>query len=265
MWLPRYTDDPATTGSLGTGVVIRPGVKLTVRLGGKREPSVGLINQVLAKFNVDAIVSYESPVELGVGYGMSAALTLGTAVGVAALLGRSVIEATKVAHVVEVENRTGLGDVIAEYYGGGIEVRVRPGPPGVGLLDRVPYPEDLVVLTVDLGRGSTPTMLRELANRLGEIGPRYIEKMINEPTYENFVSLSREFSREIGFLTRDIEGRLSSCTRYADTYYVKKGVLVILTHEDEEEQLTQCLGEVGIAARRFVISNEGLKIVLRDQ
>jgi len=262
MWLPRYMDDPATTGSLGAGVVIRPGVKLTVRLGGK-ESSVGLINQVLAKFNVDAIVSYESPVELGVGYGMSAALTLGTAVGVAALLGRSVIEAAKVAHVVEVENRTGLGDVIAEYYGGGIEVRVRPGPPGVGLLDRVPYPEDLVVLTVDLGRGSTPTMLRELANKLNEIGPRYIEKMINEPTYENFVSLSREFSREIGFLTRDIEGRLSPCTRYADTYYVKKGVLVILTHE--EEQLTQCLGEIGIAARRFVISNEGLKIVLRDQ
>jgi pantoate kinase len=106
MWLPRYTDDPATTGSLGAGVVIRPGVKLTVRLGGK-EPSVDLINQVLAKFNVDAIVSYESPVELGVGYGMSAALTLGTAVGVAALLGGSVIEAAKVAHVVEVENRAG--------------------------------------------------------------------------------------------------------------------------------------------------------------
>jgi pantoate kinase len=265
MWLPKYTDDPATTGSLGTGVVIRPGVKLTVRLGGKREPSVGLVDYVLAKFDADAIVSYESPVELGVGYGMSAALTLGTAVGVAALLGRSTIEAAKVAHIVEVENRTGLGDVIAEYYGGGIEVRVRPGPPGVGLLDKVPYPEDLVVLTVDLGRGSTPTMLRELANRLGEIGPRYVEKMINEPTYENFLRLSREFSREIGFLTRDIEGRLSPCTRYADTYYVKKGVLVILTHEDEEEQLTQCLGEVGFAARRFVIFNEGLKIVLRDQ
>jgi len=265
MWLPKYTDDPVTTGSLGTGVVIRPGVKLTVRLGGKGEPSVGLVDYVLAKFDADAIVSYESPVELGVGYGMSAALTLGTAVGVAALLGGSTIEAAKVAHIAEVENRTGLGDVIAEYYGGGIEVRVRPGPPGVGLLDRVPYPEDLVVLTVDLGRGSTPTMLRELANRLGEIGPRYVEKMINEPTYENFLRLSREFSREIGFLTRDIEGRLSPCTRYADTYYVKKGVLVILTHEDEEEQLTQCLGEVGFAARRFVISNEGLKIVLRDQ
>ncbi|MCG2892258.1 MAG: pantothenate kinase [Vulcanisaeta sp.] len=265
MWLPRYTDDPATTGSLGAGVVIRPGVKLTVKLGGKREPSVGLINQVLARFNVDAVVSYKSPVELGVGYGMSAALALGAAVGVAALLGRSMIEAAKVAHVVEVENRTGLGDVIAEYYGGGIEVRVRPGPPGVGLIDRVPYPEDLVVLTVDLGRGSTPTMLRELANKLNEIGPRYIEKIINEPTYENFVGLSREFSREIGFLTRDIEGRLSPCARYADTYYVKKGVLVILTHEDEEEQLTQCLGEVGIAARRFMISNEGLKIVLEDR
>jgi hypothetical protein len=41
--------------------------------------------------------------------------------------------------------------------------------------------------------------------------------------------------------------------------------LVILTHEDEEEQLTQCLGEVGTAVRRFMISNEGLKIVLRDR
>ncbi|GGI74883.1 hypothetical protein GCM10007112_09580 [Vulcanisaeta souniana JCM 11219] len=47
------------------------------------------------------------------------------------------------AHLVVVSLGTGLGDVIAEYYGGGIELRLRVGAPGIGILDNrtIPSPQ----------------------------------------------------------------------------------------------------------------------------
>jgi len=34
----------------------------------------------------------------------------------------------------------------------------------------------------------------------------------------------------------------------------------MLTHEDEGEQSTRCLSKVGFTVKRFVVSNEGLKV-----
>jgi len=262
IWLPRYTDDALTTGSMGAGVVIRPGVRLRVTPNSGSRPDVEHVNAVLGRFGVGFSVTYESPVSLGVGYGMSAALTLGTALGAAALLGKSMLEAAKLAHVIEVEFRTGLGDVIAEYFGGGIELRLRPGPPGIGIIDRIPYSHDVKIVTVDMARGSTPAMLRDLADRLNEVGPRYIDALIKEPTYEKFLELSTGFSRDIGFLTNELESRIRACARYADSYYVKKGVLVFLTRNDETEQLLECLSKLGLRGRVFQLSNVGVEVIL---
>ncbi len=86
----------------------------------------------LRELGVNAEVNYSSPVQLGVGYGMSAALALGTALGAAVIARKPLIKAAQVAHAIEVRLGTGLGDVIAEYYGGGIELRLRLVPPVLG-------------------------------------------------------------------------------------------------------------------------------------
>ncbi|MFP3168052.1 MAG: pantothenate kinase [Thermoproteus sp.] len=259
IWSPRYTDDPLTTGSIGCGVLLRPGVRMYVGRGGGR-PGVKHIELALEGLGVDAGAVYKSPVDLGVGYGLSAALTLGAALGAAALAGRPMLEGARLAHAIEVRLGTGLGDVAAEYYGGGIEMRVRPGAPGVGLVDRIPHPRDLVAVAVDLGRYPTDRMLAELRDRLAAAGDRYMEELMREPTYERFASLSREFSREVGFLGGDLEGRIGACARYADTYYAKKRVLLFLTYRDEAEALAECLRGVGLAPRGFALSEAGAKI-----
>jgi pantoate kinase len=260
MWVPVYTSDPLTTGSLGAGVVLRPGVRLVVRPGGRC--NVAIACEAVSRIGVTASVSYASPVELGVGYGVSAALALGAAAGAAALAGRSILDAARVAHVIEVENKTGLGDVIAEYYGGGVEVRRAPGPPGVGAIDRIPYPDDAAVLAAEIGREPTAAMLERLAGRLGEVGRAHLARLLGDPTYENFAELSTRFSREVGFLTGDVEARAGRCGRYLDGYYVKKGAFVALTREDEAEAAAACLQSAGIPVRRFLLSGEGIRVVL---
>ncbi len=95
------------------------------------------------------------------------------------------------------------------------------------------------------------------------LGDKYISELINEPTYEKFMEVSTAFSREVGFLTRDLEGGgVKPCMRYADAYYVKKRVLVFLTRKDETETLINCLRTVGYEPRIFEPSNEGVRVVI---
>lgn len=229
---------------------------------GRGRAEVKYIEAVLARLGVEAEASYSAPVELGVGYGLSAALALGAALGAAALAGLPLIEAAKAAHVVEVELGTGLGDVIAEYYGGGVELRLRPGAPGVGVVDKIPYPRDLVVVTSDLGKYPTYRMLADLKDKLALLGERYFEELTRDPTYEKFARLSREFSRDIGFLNAEIENTIRPCARYADTYYVKKKVLAFLSHKDEAPRLAECLEGLGLVPRIFEVSDAGARVLI---
>ncbi len=229
---------------------------------GRGRAEVKHIEAVLARLGVEAEASYSAPVELGVGYGLSAALTLGAALGAAALVGRPLIDAAKAAHAVEVELGTGLGDVIAEYYGGGVELRLKPGAPGVGIVDRIPYPRDLLIVTADLGRYPTSAMLAELREKLASVGERYFLELAREPTYEKFAELSREFSRDMGFLNAELENAIRPCARYADTYYVKKKVLAFLSYRDEAPTLAECLRGLGLAPRIFEISDAGARVLV---
>ncbi|WP_069807623.1 pantoate kinase [Vulcanisaeta thermophila] len=262
MWLPRYAQDPRTTGSLGAGIVISPGVEVTVSDEDAKLRVTGLrhVDEVLRRFGVNVNVEYRAPAPLGFGYGMSGALTLGVALGVATLLRKPLLEAAQVAHEIEVNLGTGLGDVIAEFYGGGIELRVRPGAPGIGVIDKIPYPNDLVVLTHEFAREDTNVMLLRLRDKLEVLGKEFMGEIMREPTYENFVRLSMEFSRRLGFLTEDIEGRVRPCIKYVDGYYVKKGVLVLLTRVDEAPQASDCLTRHGLPTRYFKISDAGAQV-----
>jgi len=261
MWLPVYTDDPLTTGSIGVGVLLKPGAVVEVEVGnGKRGP-IPHISAVLKMLGLSASVRVSAPVPLGAGYGLSAAYTLGAALGASALAGRPLLEAAQAAHVVEVEVGTGLGDVIAEFYGGGIEVRVKPGAPGIGVVDKVPHPRGVVALAHTFGAEETSLMLMRLREVLRGACARLVEKFLEAPTYEAFLELSTEFSRTVGFLTRDIEGRVVPCKRWAEGYYAKKGVLLVLVDADVAEEARHCLHREGIDTRLFQISHAGTVVI----
>ncbi|MEM1638160.1 MAG: pantothenate kinase [Pyrobaculum sp.] len=258
MWLPVYAGSPALTGSVGAGVVLRPGVVVDIGpAGSTSRPRLPHIEAVLERMGLSARVVYRSPVPLGVGYGVSGAVALGAALGVAAARGSSLLDAARIAHEVEVSMGTGLGDVIAEFYGGGIEVRVKPGAPGVGVVDRIPHPPRLVVLTHDFGFEDTRAMLQRLGEFLAGEGRRIVERLLRDPTYYSFLELSAQFSRAAGFLTQRLEDAVRPCSKWGDGYYAKKGVLVFLTYEDMADEAARCLSERGLPTRRFRLSHSG--------
>ena len=159
-------------GSRGAGVSLGRGVEtivkvkkalkfsLQVRINGFRsksaEVSEHIVNAFASRFEVIAdsriVVEHDVDVPTGAGFGTSgaAALSLALALNDVFDLGLSTIEAAQLAHITEVECKTGLGTVIAETFGG-VEIRVEPGAPGVGKVKQVSVSKDLLLACLTFG------------------------------------------------------------------------------------------------------------------
>ena len=131
-------EDPARMHSLGMGFTVRDGVTATacpdaasvVSYNGRpvEFPTVAALVARLAE--VPLRLELDSSLPLSSGFGLSGAATLATAYAVDALLdlGRDPEDLAMAAHVAEVENLTGLGDVCAQFHGGCM-VKLREGHP----------------------------------------------------------------------------------------------------------------------------------------
>ena len=124
-------NDPAQMGSLGCGFTVNEGVTVEVSAASQSAvtfngtpinfPTVtSVIDRLTGRDPVSLTVDIQSPLPLGSGFGISGASALAAAYAVNKLLSlkKSNLELAKIAHIAEVENKTGLGDVINQYYGG---------------------------------------------------------------------------------------------------------------------------------------------------
>jgi pantoate kinase len=149
-------------------------------------------------------VKTELDMPLGAGFGASGAGALGCAYALNAHfdLGLTANQAAAVAHVAEVTNRTGLGDVIGQNTGG-LVMRLKPGAPGIGQVDRIPVPP-LKVDYVVRGPISTKEVLSDQAmmKAVNLAGEAALKDLLKRPTLRDFMHLSRRFTVQAG-LARD--------------------------------------------------------------
>ncbi|MFB6097161.1 MAG: pantoate kinase [Haloferacaceae archaeon] len=206
------TDDPTTTGSRGAGLALSEGV--TVRVAPAETPSVSLngesvemppVERVLSALSAPARVEGETALPLGSGFGVSGALSLGTALAAADAFDRplSENELVTVAHGAEVTCGTGLGDVVGQARGGA-PIRLEPGAPGEGLLDGIPARSRVEYLA--LGELATEDVITGDTDRLSAAGADALSRLVEEPTLPQFMYASRRFAREAGVLTDRVRG-----------------------------------------------------------
>jgi pantoate kinase len=216
--------DALHVGSRGAGVSLALGVETKVEVKESAKDSVqisvnGLVsdsarvsNRVVSIFTQrfrkvecsDIHVSHRVGVPVGAGLGSSgaAALSLALALNEAVGLGLSKTEAAQVAHVAEVECKTGLGTVIAEAMGG-LEIRVKAGAPGIGEIRRVPIPKSMAVACLVLGPLSTSKCLTDesIRKRISDSGGKMVDALNEAPTVGNFMKTSRRFAEHVGLVT----------------------------------------------------------------
>lgn len=203
---PYEHDDPARAGSRGAGLTLSHGVTVrvhpaastTIVLNGD-PTSFAPVEGVLDALDVTARVTAETPLPVGAGFGVSGAMSLGTALAANHVFdtNRSENELITIAHVAEVEAGTGLGDVVAQARGG-IPIRLDPGAPDHGVLDGIPT--SCRVEYRSFGELSTVDILGGDTEQITTAGTRALDRLVATPTLEAFMAASRAFARDVDLL-----------------------------------------------------------------
>ncbi|MBI2501653.1 MAG: GHMP kinase [Candidatus Latescibacteria bacterium] len=130
--------DPRFMHSLGLGFTVREGVRATLSRAGRQEilfngRSIDFptVSGALASLQAPPLrVDLQTPLPLSCGFGLSGAAALAVVHAADALLGlgRPREELAMAAHVAEVEQLTGLGDVCNQHHGGCL-LKLVPGQP----------------------------------------------------------------------------------------------------------------------------------------
>ncbi|HWR24777.1 MAG TPA: pantoate kinase [Methanosarcina sp.] len=234
-------EDPHLKGSTGCGIVLNGGVTTEVMVGNSVEKTEIFLNgkrvegkttQTVAEMMTDLPVMINSWAEIpvGCGFGASGAGALGTAYALnkALSLNKTVKSLTEYAHVAEVVNSSGLGDIAAQS-NGGVVVRLQPGGSEFGLIDRIPA-SDARVFCIVLGEISTGSVLEDKAvvERINTAGKAAMSELLKKPTLENFMYQAKDFTSKTGIMSsraKDVieaangSGGLASQAMLGDTVF----------------------------------------------
>jgi pantoate kinase len=222
VWVPAHItgffaaerrEEPRLSGSIGAGLCLSLGATTIAEAAPELERTEIFLNGTLSEAPVSRFVAGRlagdrGPVRLrtelempfGAGFGASGAGALGAAYAISSCfdLGLTANQAAAVAHEAEVTLRTGLGDVIAQNCGG-LVMRLYPGAPGTGIVDRIPV-SPMPISYVVRGPISTRDVLSDekVMKAVNAAGEEALKELLRKPTFANFMRLSRSFTLESG-------------------------------------------------------------------
>jgi pantoate kinase len=225
-------------GSLGAGLAIDRGIATTVKVyergdnhtrttydvsinGSNQNSNMDVTKSVVEDYikflrGKSYYIKIEHETSIPIGYGLSssgaAALSLSYALNNALNVGLDIKQAAQIAHCSEIECKTGLGSVLAQY-GGGFELRSRIGAPGVGVIDKIASVQNLKVVILCLSPVSTKKFLTERVELLNGFGEKMLERLKASRNISEFLDMSFDFANSIGLIqgrSRTLIGRLKS-------------------------------------------------------
>jgi pantoate kinase len=136
------------------------------------------------------------PVPISCGFGTSGAGALSTALALSSFRAHnlSLNSLCGVAQRAEITNKTGVGDVVAQAIGG-VVIRRQ------GNVDRIPMPPREISFVI-FGQLSTAQIIadKEMMRGINTCGSKALKRLDKRPTFDEFMSLSKEFAYETGLL-----------------------------------------------------------------
>jgi len=241
---------PLASGSRGAGLIVDP-LAWSCYNPDASAPE-GLLARVFRILSAGGGVAIFEPLPARRGYGTSAAVALSTALSIASARGTSLLEAAQAAHVAEVEERTGLGDVLALWGASGpVAVRLVPGAPGIGVVDYIPAPPGLVVVTASRGEEGTPSLLSRIRREEVAEAERALKLLYEEMDFEAFVEAATSFSTHTGWLERLLGPVASKALGLEGVLggYAKKRVAVFIVEASKAPELAELLEAGGFEVK----------------
>lgn len=209
-------------GSMGAGFSIKQGVtthviithkknndsnfRITARgyQSDKTDVSEFVLNEFLKIGNFENLffdITHEISIPVGYGLGSSSAVALSLAFALDQVLQTELKQEKigKIAHDAEINCKTGLGDVLASYHGG-FEIRIKPGAPGVGIVEKI-NTEHISIIMICFSPISTNKFLKEKLSQINGLGGKMVNRLLKSKNYEHFQDMSLEFAKYVNVTT----------------------------------------------------------------
>jgi len=217
---------PEKFGSMGAGFSIKEGVTTKVIISSKNKEdsnckistegfqsdktdvSEFVLNEFLKMGKFDDVyfdIQHKISIPVGYGLGSSGAVALSLAYALDKVLQTKLdrTEIGKIAHNAEVSCKTGLGDVLASYHGG-FEIRVKPGAPGIGQVEKIDA-SNISVIMICFSPISTNRFIQDQLSKINGLGGKMVNRLLESKNYENFQDMSLEFAKYIDVMTPRME------------------------------------------------------------
>ena len=219
-------DNLENLGSMGAGFSIKEGVTSTVKVqtkenqeknfqittqgyeSDKTDVSEYVLNEFLklGEFsNKFFVIEHNISIPVGYGLGSSSAVALSLSYALDQALNTKLEKKIigQIAHNAEVNCKTGLGDVLASYHGG-FEIRVKPGAPGIGKVEKI-NTEKISVIMICFSPISTNKFIKERLSQINGLGGKMVNKLLESKDYDHFQDMSLEFAKYVDVMTPRME------------------------------------------------------------
>jgi pantoate kinase len=273
--------EPLKKGARGSGVSLELGTTTTVYyepslkkefnifINGKQTynaiVSEHVINHYFANLENSVRIKVEhqikTPIQAGFASSGGGALSLSLALNHLLNTGYNRIQAAQVAHIAEIECKTGLGSVYATNIGG-FGVLTKPGGPGIGESFSFLNSKEFRVIFVYYGPMSTKETLSNpnIRKKINQIGGIYVDKLIIDFTPNRFLCFSRKFTEKVGLATprlrrffnkMDVEGIKFTMAMFGEVAFTVQPVdkleqvLLALSKIIDAKPIVTCIDEKG--------------------
>lgn len=219
--------NPLFKGSRGAGIALDEGVitettvkegegNISISINGHEDSlntiSINAVNLIKERYNLDLScydihINHETRLPISAGFGTSAGFALGVSFTLPHLLGINISfdEAGEIAHLTEIHESSGLGDVISEMHGGCV-IRLKEGSPVNAKINKVLITEPIYVITKTLSSINTGDIIENPNHikRINNSGNKLLNDILNNPCINNFIKLSRKFSEQTRLINPEL-------------------------------------------------------------
>jgi len=248
-------------GSTGAGFSIKQGVTTRVKVdtkdkqesnfriitkgyqSDKTDVSEFVLNEFLklGKFsNKFFDIEHEISIPVGYGLGSSSAVALSLSFALDQVLETKLDKTIigQIAHNAEVNCKTGLGDVLASFHGG-FEIRVKPGAPGIGCVEKI-FTDEISVIMICFSPISTNKFIKERLSQINGLGGKMVDRLLESKNYEHFQDMSLEFAKFVDVITprmQKLVNELSKNNIKCGVAFFGETVFSMIPKEDEDKVL----------------------------
>ncbi|MDO9098035.1 MAG: pantoate kinase [Candidatus Methanoperedens sp.] len=203
--------DPILSGSMGAGICLEDGAvtkvcaakETTVKINSAIAEAPTTLTAIKLLTSQPVLVETTLSIPIGAGFGASGAgaLSATLALNEALSLNLTLKELACAAHVAEITNRTGLGDVTGQTFGG-IVIRKKAGAPFTVDIDKLPC-RNTPISWVSFGEISTKSVLSDDMKKksINKAGKSRLKELLKKPTLSNFFRQSCSFAKETGLMS----------------------------------------------------------------